>query len=475
MDPIVIREYVEKGLLRTQKHPVHPLQVVNYSALTQARQMWDDITSTCRGLVIDAQGDVVARSFKKFHNIDQNMHCATNDFVVQEKLDGSLILIFHYAGEWIVASRGSFTSEQSSKAKELIEERYTLEHLDPDLSYVFEIIYPSNRIVVDYDKREELVFLASFRKDGSEVFDSEAVMRCGFNVVQEYPFSDYTGIQALDWANCEGFVVRFSNGERVKIKFQNYVDLHRIVTRLSDTTVWEWFKTGDGYEEYLKQVPDEWHAWYTDAWNDLTSKYDAILEEARTMLETHAGKTKKEFALAIKNELNRGLLFALFDRKDCHRIISDMIKPSGTKCEAPVLVDTTLPTAFVFDLDGTLAVGERDAYDWTRVEEDDVNAAVRDCATALCAAGHAIIICSGRPDTCREGSVRWLKQHDIPFSEIHMRRRGDRRRDCEVKQDLWRGIQNRFVIRGMFDDRTQVVERARALGFIVFQVAKGDF
>ena len=81
---------------------------------------------------------------------------------IYEKLDGSLIILFHYQGEWEVASRGNFASEKAQMARVLLANYHTdLGTLDREYTYLFEIIYPSNRIVVDYGSAQRLVLLAA--------------------------------------------------------------------------------------------------------------------------------------------------------------------------------------------------------------------------------------------------------------------------------------------------------------------------
>ena len=188
----------------------------------------------CRGLVTNAEGSIVGRSFNKFHNVEANLHKPTDDFVVFEKLDGSLIMLFHYDGEWQVASRGSFSSPQASTARQMLQQ-YDISHLDTALTHVFEIIYSNNRIVVDYGSRHELVFLAAFDPHGAEHMPHDEVIAAGFRIVRRFDgLTDYRSIKHLDWPNAEGFVVRFGNGERVKVKFDTYCKLHKMMSGLDE-------------------------------------------------------------------------------------------------------------------------------------------------------------------------------------------------------------------------------------------------
>ena len=113
----VLSGYIERGLVIKQNHPTLPLSIYNYSRTCQYDGMWDDITLNCRGLVLDLDGNVIAKPFPKFFNYEEHTpeEIPNESFEVYEKMDGSLGIFFYYEGEWHMATRGSFTSEQAIK------------------------------------------------------------------------------------------------------------------------------------------------------------------------------------------------------------------------------------------------------------------------------------------------------------------------------------------------------------------------
>jgi RNA ligase len=138
----ILNDYLNRGLLEVNTHPTLPLSIWNYSRECQYSQAWDDITLNMRGTILDSEGNIVASSFPKFFNYEElNPEQIPNqDFDIYEKMDGSLGILFNYENEWIIATRGSFTSPQAIKAKELLE-KYPLDRLDKNNTYLFEIIY----------------------------------------------------------------------------------------------------------------------------------------------------------------------------------------------------------------------------------------------------------------------------------------------------------------------------------------------
>ncbi|KAK9785265.1 hypothetical protein WJX73_010223 [Symbiochloris irregularis] len=278
------QEYLGDGRVKRQSHDALPLLIWSYTEHTQYKSLWDDITLQARGLIADTEGHIVARAFNKFFNDDERRHKPTDDWVMYEKLDGSLGILFHYREAWMIASRGSFHSPQAERALQLLS-KYSTEHLDTDRSYIFEIIYPENRIVVDYGEQEALVYLATFTKDGQESFDEDLMRGSGFPVVKTLTHNDYTTFKALDTSNQEGAVVRFSNGQRMKLKFLTYLQNHKIVTGLNERSVWEMYLAHSDLSKHLEDIPDEFHGWVGDIWAKYAGEEAKITAEANLAFE----------------------------------------------------------------------------------------------------------------------------------------------------------------------------------------------
>lgn len=341
----LLQEYIDNGLIVANKHPEYDIWILNYSPKVQSKKFWDDYTLSCRGMVIDSDGNILARPFRKFKNFEEHDPSEidmSKEFEIFEKMDGSLIIIFFYEAimQWIIASRGSFISEQVIEARKIMNVN-TYDFLNRNVTYLFEIIYPENRIVVDYGNRKELVLLGSIiTETGEELPYNELVTIYSkyFNVVKKYSIkniSNLSDLKALEEENREGFVVRFSDGFRVKVKFSEYIRLHGILTNVSNITVWEHLMNKYDFDSLLDRVPDEFYDWLKKTVDILQKEYNDIerlaLKEFIRIYHINDIKTRKDFANEALKTDYWAVLFKLFDKRPYDEIIWKKIRPTYSK------------------------------------------------------------------------------------------------------------------------------------------------
>lgn len=329
--PTELQQQLADKLIMVQKHPEADLFIYNYTQLAQFQRAWNPVTLACRGLILDGRGEVVARPFVKFFNLVEHQpgDLPIGDFEVFEKLDGSLGILYWLDGQPQMASRGSFASEQALWATRCLHARYAhvLAHLNPAHTYLFEIIYPTNRIVVDYGAREDLVLLAVV--DIATGAD-QPLPEIGFPLAKRYDgVSDYQTLKSLAEDNREGFVVKFANDFRVKIKFEEYLRLHRLLTQVSSKTVWETLRFGHNFEALLDRVPDEFYNWVRATRADLLAQYAAIETECRAHFRD-LGDRKATAAYFLALPHHR-VLFAMLDGKNYAPYIWHQIEPPFAK------------------------------------------------------------------------------------------------------------------------------------------------
>lgn len=322
----ILLDYEKQGLVYKQTHPALALIIWNYSDKVQYENLWDTITMICRGLVTDDKGNIIARPFKKFFNLSEGKTNLSDEYEIYEKLDGSLGILFYYNDEWIFASRGSFTSEQAFKGKELLESVSDYSEFNKEWTYCFEIIYRNNRIVCDYGNFEGVVLTGVFEtQSGAE----KSLEEVNFpNKVKA--FDSKIPLKELNKEikdNEEGYVVRFSNGERCKIKGDEYLRLHRIMTAISTTSIWECLKNGDDILTLLKDVPDEFYNKVDEFVYQLETEYNLIDTQHKLIYKKIYTEDKKQFALKAKEYGLSGILFNMYNGKDYSEVIWKAIKP----------------------------------------------------------------------------------------------------------------------------------------------------
>ena len=262
-----LEELTEEGYLRKVISPCGKLMLFNYTDKCTYEKKWNKHTLNSRGNVYEiATGKVIARAFPKFFNfaelqpVKQKTILKRTDFTVHEKCDGSLGIIYYYEGKWRVNTRGSFTSDQAKKATEMLE-KYDIDKMDTGCTHMVEIIYPENKIIVNYGDEEKLVLLGQIRTNtGGEDFNLVTIgSTISMEVANKFTktFDEMFELQQTLPKDEEGFVVRFSDGLRVKIKGMEYLKIARIKSNLSPLTLWGEMDEGLVSEEFLAKIPEE--------------------------------------------------------------------------------------------------------------------------------------------------------------------------------------------------------------------------
>lgn len=322
-------ELIDQGYINVQTHDSGKLKILNYTPKTQYERLWNEKTLICRGLIIDNEGNIVARPFKKFFNLDepQEESIPNESFEVYDKLDGSLGILYFLDEKPFIATRGSFNSTQSIKANQLLQSKYSHIKFDPNLTYLFEIIFPENRIVVDYHGLEDLILIAIIdTKTGKDL----PLYDFGMPLVKKFDgIKDISKLREIKDTINEGFVIKFQNGFRVKLKFEEYVRLHRIITSVNSKMIWEHLKDNKPLDDILDRVPDEFFKWVKDTVSDLKNKYEKIEDIAKS--EFKVLEDRKMTAEYFKNCTYPAILFRILDNRDYSDIIWKLLKPKYEK------------------------------------------------------------------------------------------------------------------------------------------------
>jgi RNA ligase len=300
------------------------LVLFNYTQAAQFKPVaaWNWFETNARGLIFNSvTGECIARPFSKFWNYGQLFPMPGVRLIeVTEKMDGSLGILYHHNGQWRIATRGSFTGEQARWATDWFQSNYRFFAFDKNVTLLFEIIYPENRIVVDYGKFNGLVLIGARNiQYGHEMYAPELDhIAANMEIARpkSYTFESIDDIlnaaTALS-ANQEGWVLRYSDNTRLKVKGDAYKIAHKILTGCNFNHVLESVEQGK-YEQLIDGVPDEFldqiFAWKTE----IDETHARITSECLDAFARAPSGTQKDFALWVQANYTKdyqSYLFAL--------------------------------------------------------------------------------------------------------------------------------------------------------------------
>jgi len=339
-----LNEMRRDGYIRQAKHPSLPLVSECYTKQTMFEKKWNNETRICRGLIWNTETlEVVARPFAKFFNWGEPScpHIEPDEWVkVWNKLDGSLGIIYNTPDGPAVATKNSFTSPQAVHATEVLRTRYSHYRTVDMFTTLVEIVYPENRIVLDYGETDDLFYLCDVRKDdgftstfgNASVFQQPKLLGTGRFLEMADHFID------LHRANSEGVVIHAVNSDiRVKMKQKDYLELHKVCTGLNKKALWTMLSEGQGISEILSDLPEELHDWAFPILQDICHKYtelDLYVAEQWMLIEHMGLNTDRKKLSEVMSQFPSWLSYALWFQFDgdydrYNRFLWKQVKPSG--------------------------------------------------------------------------------------------------------------------------------------------------
>jgi RNA ligase len=363
LDKEKLDHHIREGFVSVNEHPSLPLLILNYTPRAAFANAWGDGTlDYCRGLIFNLHTkEIVARPFKKFHNLNtQSMPETMAENLppyfpeITVKMDGSLGIWYDDGTpEGAIATRGSFTSPQALWATkwwklEANAARRQNGLYGPWKGYwtpLFEIIYPENRIVVDYKGFSGLICIGGVDiNTGLDVPRKDIAHVLGDLLVDQIYISRKDMLPALAEYNApneEGYVASYDQGRlRVKIKFEDYKRLHRIITGVNPRSLWELLSAGEQFD--TEGLPANFVRW-ADQWTSyLKGEHSRILDEALELYMNRPFRQGEEsdryyrakfarFVMAKTKDRDylKPVLFDLFDGYEGSKIIWKMLEPAG--------------------------------------------------------------------------------------------------------------------------------------------------
>jgi RNA ligase len=357
-----VKQYQNLGNIRAVLSPDGDYVLLNYTEEATYERTWSPVERVCRGLVLHIESTtIVALPFPKFFNLNEVEetrfdNLPNESFEVTTKMDGSCGIVWRdLEGRMRISTRGSFVSEQAEWAQRYWDEHYGPDRLPADTTLLFEIIYPENRVVLKYRPEEAGLYLIGGRLNnlGTDYsYSALAILAkaSGFKTVPRHHILDLAGfVEVLPGLiGMEGVVIRFRNGLRVKLKTEEYVQLHKLISGLTPKRALDLLKQGgEAFHAYAIQLPDELQATargYAAKINRVILAYFWVARERYQSIldlsdlpavsrdapdfEQQARARRKFVAQQIQTQVEpnlRPLVWALYDNKPIRQLLLKQI------------------------------------------------------------------------------------------------------------------------------------------------------
>lgn len=316
LDVEKLEDHITTGIVERKRHAVLPLNILCYSRRATYEDIWDDITTKTRGLVVADDGTIIARPFEKFFNIGTSYRPETwpsnltfDPPIVLEKLDGSLGILWEYDGFTGVASKGSFNSDHAQWATAWYLKNCKNPQWPVGFTPVFEMICQSvQKHVVLYDIPDQLILLALVNNETGEEVDYNTLYHYAFlnGLKTADVFAKSVGdVLNEDRPNKEGYVLSWPvKGKpplKIKVKHETFLKLQKIVHAATPKNILEEMAKGN------REIIETWKnslspelADFVREWSEkFFVSFGTILTRAKAIVDVgkeRGFETRKEFA-----------------------------------------------------------------------------------------------------------------------------------------------------------------------------------
>lgn len=357
VNPDLMSRMLREGYIRVVDHPSLPLTLYNYTERAQFSRTWNTATLVSRGLIVNnVTMDIVARPFPKFFNWGEQAPkgrkfkmALDEQIIATDKIDGSLGIMYDRGDRfgYTFATRGSFTSDQARHANLVWLDKYKKDWeymITPGYTFLFEIVYPENRIVVNYGGMDDIVLLGAVHIDTGRILGPEMFPGWPGPKARVLPYHTLSkAVEAKPRPGKEGMVVRsLADGLMLKLKQEDYVSLHRVVTGLNEKEIWrrcvraseEFPEFGKVMDSVLDNIPDEMHEWVGSVVQNLWKEYVKMTSALACWFQLAPVGSRRELGLWIKEQKDMPKwvasgLWLVYDDKDTRELIWKQLEPRG--------------------------------------------------------------------------------------------------------------------------------------------------
>lgn len=328
-EPLLVNEY-------------HGLVLLRYSSIMIDNDFWnayDGFYRECRSLVIDVRNEcLVLTPFRKFFNLNQieeanklNVEKRLKNAKLVEfsdKLDGSMQSARFYNGHVVLAGSQALDPEKSFRVNigySLLDDNYIRMMKDhPDWTFIFELICREDQHIVIYSDEMRGLYLTGIRDTVTgETLPYYQVIALAndYSVKTTKLFKDTSFDRILDSlddkrsCDAEGFVINI-DGYRIKLKYNDYVDMHRSLSAIISPKHIITLIDKDMYDDCYSKLADKYKLIFDEIYNTIRlyitvmeKKTVSAFEDAKAHYKHDADpKTdRKQFADHIRNNCDRQL------------------------------------------------------------------------------------------------------------------------------------------------------------------------
>lgn len=293
-----------------------------------------EIVRECRGLIIDKNLNPVCIPFYKFGNYGEpyadNIDWSTAK--VEDKIDGSLIKVWNYNGKWIVSTNGTIFANKAhigsdSDSEMTVNKTYSnfgdlfesaaakagldISSLNPQYTYMFELVSPYNRVVVPYESID--LYHIGIR-DNISLKELEADI--GIKKPKTYQCNNLNDLieMASKLRYCEeGYVVKDADYKRIKVKSPAYVAISHFISGMNEERLFELLRTNE-VGEFLTYFPE-----YKPHIESLKYKIDNLADYLDSVIQEKIipihYETRKDFADMATKTKYPAFFFIYYDGK----------------------------------------------------------------------------------------------------------------------------------------------------------------
>lgn len=321
---------VEGKFISRREHPLYNnIVILNYTENATYEKRWNDITLNCRGLILNEDtGEVLAMPFPKFFNYGELPEMEVDipfdeipEFTIKQ--DGSLGISYKIDNKIYWATRGSFESEQAKAAQKIWEEKYSHVEIPDELTLLVEIIDPTSRVVVNYNNISDLIIIGAINRFTGYDFNYKELNELALELnMKVTPMAQLTLDQALKLKetleyNSEGWVLRWPNGKRLKIKGNQYLAIHKIAYGLSDKMKVEYWMNGK-IDELILKMPEEFRDEIECFHQTLNVKLTQLTCDVLKEIENCKNNStdRKSFAIFVRKYAKKEIQYLIFKGYD---------------------------------------------------------------------------------------------------------------------------------------------------------------